>query len=223
MKIRIEMSPESLRVIEQHAERPSLLIANLRAVHRQWMNETESHLKARYLAGGDTRSKRRGRPPLAVRSRGLQDSTFVDQDTGGGGNVAGDIGAGRARARKYARMQLGKGTTTIRPVSAKYLWIPIADNLTRGGRARMSPRDAMSRTGPTGKRLLQIFRSRRGNLVAVMPDAKKKRGRLLFALKESVTVEGTDALARSVEDRRPRMRELLRQAIHAAEEGRALN
>jgi len=87
-------------------------------------------------------------------------------------------------ARKYAWL-LGDEKKTIRPTSAKFLTIPIGENLTGAGVARYSsprevPKGFFVRTG--GKLLFGYKRGTRGKF------------RALFALVKSVTIQGSSAL-----------------------------
>jgi len=207
--IRIQLDEQSKRVIERHARRPARLLELLTQAHAQALAETESYVKANKLSGQD----------LRVRSGSLRQAITHKAD----GPLSGWVGVTRGPASAYARVQLGSGRTTITPKKANHLWIPVADNLTRSGRARISPREAMEMRGPRGGRLLSIFMSKRGNLVAVLrdghvPGVRRGGGKLLFVLKKSVTIEGTDALAEGVEEMRPRILDLLRGAMARVED-----
>ena len=102
-------------------------------------------------------------------------------------------------------------TKTIRPVKAKALYIPIGDNLDRGGKQRLSPREVFSGGG-------WIHESRRGNRVlmttAKIPGkGKRKKPRVTHVLKQSVTVSGRDTLAQAAESGRDRVREIFQEAL----------
>ena len=79
-------------------------------------------------------------------------------------------------ADRYAGLQENGGT--IRPVNAKWLWIPIAGNLTAKGIARISPRQAIAEHGFIHK----------GVFFGESPLKSKDEVVPLFALKKSVTV-----------------------------------
>lgn len=86
---------------------------------------------------------------------------------------------------KYAGLQEHGGT--IRPVSAKWLWIPLAANKTASGVARVTPSQAMSNGG--------FFTNARsgGKIFWAYPLVKAKRTAAhnlvpLFALKSEVKV-----------------------------------
>lgn len=222
--ITYRLDPGSEGVYADHKGRARRLLSGVNKALGQGANETAAHLQRNYLVGGDPSSPRRGRTPLANRSGALAravDGVLV-------GTWEAVVGAIHD-APRYARSILGKGTTTITPKSANHLWIPIADNRTKSGLTRMSPREAMEKRGPRGGRLLSIFKSKRGNLVAFLREAKgrsrlitrgknkgRQRGLLLFVLKKSVEVQGTDALAKAVEDKRPRVQSLIQAAAIVA-------
>jgi hypothetical protein len=183
----------------------------------QILRETESYIKANKLSGQD----------VNVRSGALRQDVTHEQTDAFGGHVG-----TTARTAPYARTILGPGPTTIKPVNRKKLWIPIADNLNPSKVARYTPSEVMELKTPSGKRRLQIFTSKAGNLVAFLPDvdadgntqrykrdtkggAKKgqAKGKLLFVLKDEVTIQGTDALAQGVRELSTRMRTILNTAL----------
>lgn len=203
--VRISRDPASRQLIAQRRRRPQQLRQELEAGLRQGLAETETHLIRNHLTGGDWRTPRSGRSPLAVRTGALRQSVTHDIDQP---PYSGYIGTREGPASKYARMLLDAGSTTIRPKSANHLWIPIADNLNASGIMRQSPREVMNQVSHTGKRLARFFRSKRDNLVVFLADlgggtytrGKNKgraKGKLMFVLKDSVTIQGTDALATS--------------------------
>lgn len=153
---------------------------------------------------------------IAVRTGSLRQSVDSKVDEPDSGWIGVDGGP----ASQYAAVILGGDAVTIRPRQARHLWIPVGDNVDAGGRMRISPREAMGRRGKRGGRLLSIFKSRRGNLVAVLrdkvPGVRRRGGKLLFVLKDSVTVEGRDALAKGADEMRDRMAEVIGQRINAA-------
>jgi len=223
--IRLKFDEASQRVLADHAKRPQRVHAALRNSLKQGLSETEAHLQDAYLRGGNWRQPRGGKSPLAVRTGRLVGSTVSDVDQ----EWSGYIGSAN---NKYAKVHLGGETWVMTPKNAKHLWIPIADNLGGGGVPRMSPRAAMDVKTSTGKRALRIFKSKSGNMVAFLPDAKggrytrgknkgRQRGQLLFVLKDQVEVKGTDALANAVNDKVVRMAELLQSGLTGAIEGGA--
>lgn len=84
---------------------------------------------------------------------------------------------------------LGGETKTIRPKHGRYLVIPIGDNLTAAGVARYrSPREVTD----------GFFLRSKGQLLFGRKNGNRGRFRPLFALVTSVTVKGSDALAKGV-------------------------
>lgn len=203
----IGLTSRSLQVLAGWERYPAETARAVEAAIGQILPEVESFIKANKLSGQSAK----------VRSGALrQDLTHVQTDPFGG-----HVGT-TARTAAYARTVAGKGTTTITPKKSKHLWIPAGDNLTPSGQTRISPSAAFELKGPRGGNLLSIFTSRAGNLVAVLRSAIGKRrgargkasgGKLLFVLKKSVTVRGTDAVGRAGEDIRPRGLELLGIAV----------
>ena len=126
---------------------------------------------------------RTGRLRASIRSRIL----------GKGKNVAVSVSAGGGRGSKevkYARIQEEGGTVV--PRNGQWLSIPVGDNLTAAGVARIpSPRMVSG---------LYFVPGRSGNLLAFAPG-----GRLMFVLVKSVRItakhylrDGVKAAARSV-------------------------
>lgn len=221
--LRLGLTEQSERVISAQRGAARRLVQRLGLAVRMSLAETEAHLQANYLRGGSVKTQRGGQAPLAVRSGALLRSTSHAMDQ----PLSGVVSAGGGNAGKYAATLLGRGTTRIVPRFARNLWIPIADNLSKSGLARMSPREAMGQIDQRGKRRLRFFTSRRGNLLAFLPDAAggkfargknkgRARGKLLFVLKKSVEIEGTDAMALAGRDKISRTRELLQEAILSA-------
>lgn len=205
-------------VLQQHAGRATRLLGAVDDALRQGVQETAAHLLDKYLSGGNPAIKRDGKSPLAVRSGALRQSI----DGRLTGRWRAEVGAVR-RVAPYAKVLLGGKTWTMTPTRSKWLWIPVADNRAKQGGAKISPRQALEQRGPRGGRLLSIFTSRSGNTVAFLREPGgvykrgknkgRQRGRLLFVLKKSVEVKGTDALAMAVEDKRPRVTALVQQAV----------
>ncbi len=197
--IRLNLTPSSEQRLTQLVESPARLAAELRQALVEVLVGLENYVKVELLRGGNRApgSRRDGQLPLAVRSGSLLGSISHELS----GPLSGSYGSTEGPASAYARALLDAGETVIRPVNANHLWQPIADNLTRSGQARMSPSEAFEQLGPKGGRLLQIFRSARGNLVAVLRKVKGRAGKLLFLLREQSIVKGTDAL-RVAYDRR---------------------
>lgn len=165
INISISLTPESMDVLRRHVKRPFAVAQALNRALGQGLEETAGHLKHKYLSG---RYAGQLRTPgmLAVRSGSLRQAVMAEVDK----PLSGTVGtSGEGPAANYARVQLGDQTWAITPKSARYLWIPIADNLTKGGLPRWTPRAAMDIRTPSGKRALRIFKSKNGNLVAFVP------------------------------------------------------
>lgn len=200
---------------------PDAITQRLSGALQQGIQEMETHLKLNYLSG-DALQTRSGalRQSIASAMRSL---------------LSGVVGSMRGPATAYAKIHLGDGTTTIVPKNGKYLWQPIADNLTPKGVPRISPREAFAFVGSNGKPLLRIFKAKDGNTYAFLPESKPsddgkssvatdrviKRGRnkgneagkLLFMLRKKSVIKGTDALAQAVNDKRERQSDLLQSAL----------
>jgi len=214
MKIQITMPAESRDGIRRRADNPARFIAGLSRGLLHGLVDMESHLKRAKLSGIYSIGQRRdGKGPLAVRSGALRQAATHARDE----ELSGYVGIAEGPASAYARMLLGPDDTTVKPKKAKHLWIPVADNLNGSGQARLSPGAAFDMTDDKGKRLLRIFRSKKGNLVAGLsgkvPGVRRKGFKLLFVLKDEVTVKGTDGLAQAVDERTPQLQQFLNAAI----------
>ncbi|MCC6679866.1 MAG: hypothetical protein IT445_03090 [Phycisphaeraceae bacterium] len=225
--ISIGMSEQSRAVIARWQEAPQKIAEAVDAGVTQILNETAAYVQTRKLTG----------QPVKVRSGALH----ADVNYAKEGSFRGYVGT-TTRTAAYAKTILGPDATTIKPRNAKHLWIPIADNLNASGLMNMSPREAMELTSPTGKRLLRIFKSKAGNLVAFLPQyqeasdlatrrqggvrtgaryqrGKKKgmlKGKLLFVLKDQMVIQGTDALAQGVSEMAPRMTAIMNEHLERA-------
>ena len=202
--ISLSLTDASERRLRELAAAPARAIEEIGQAVKEILVGVENELKVNLLRGGDPGQPRDGRLPLASRSGSLLGSINHEQD----GPLSGVYGTTDGPASQYARGLLDDGETTITPTRAKHLWIPIADNLTRSGQTRMSPREAFEQKGPRGGRLLSIFRldaittwsrfcARPRAAAAPSRGAGtegRQRGRLLFVLKDEVTVKGTNAL-----------------------------
>lgn len=202
--VKLRLSDRSRRVVEDWQQAAPRLGEALDRAIDEVLNLAEATVLREELSGTFAKSERRGgQGPVAARSGALKGSLRTARDD----RLSGFVGVGRGPASRYAHVVLGEGTTTIRPKMAEHLWIPLPDNQTAQGETRLSPRAAFERTGPRGGRRLRIFESSRGNLLAFLAEGGRyqrgprkgmSRGKLLFALKDSVEVEGTDGLVRGV-------------------------
>jgi len=108
------------------------------------------------------------------------------------GELEGVVGVQEHSGAEAYKWILGTEQKTITPKKAKFLTIPIGENLTQAGVARYSsPRDVPDGFFFTGKSGGLFFGTKRG---------KRGKVRPLFVLKKSVTVTGSGALAAGVLD-----------------------
>lgn len=201
---RIGLTPDSERRLRAWRDRPERALDALGRGVTQSLEETVTHIQRSKLSGD----------PVGVRSDKLRRTLTQKKER----PLSGIVGWLRGPATKYARTIAGSGTTTITPVDAKWLWIPMPHNQTPSGETRMSPAEAMEHTGPKGGRLLSIFRSKAGNMVAtlpgtVVPGVRRKSRVLMFVLKKKVTIRGTEALEEGVREMQPRQRQILQGSI----------
>lgn len=207
----LAFTPESQAAILRYGSAPQRVAAALGEGVERVLTAAENQLMLDL--SGPAGAGRGGATPVGLRSGALRAAATHLRDKPLGGYV----GTREGPTQKYARAILGPDATTIKPVNADHLWIPVADNLGPTLQPRMSPTEFFQRGG-------RVFRSKRGNLVAFLADAKggryqrgsKKgqlRGKLLFVLKDQVTVQGTDALRKAVEKVQPRAAEIFNAAI----------
>lgn len=213
------LTPASRAALLRGARRSTELRAKLSDALEQGLDETKGHLQSQLLRGGRPGDQARvGGLPLAARSGALLQSIISRLDSPGSpGSLSGIVGS-EGGAGRYARVHLGDEDTEILPRKAKHLWIPVGDNLTRSGLMRMSPRAAIE----TGR--LRTFRAKSGQLLAFLDDEEggivkrgkhkgRRRGKIMFVLKDRVRLRGTNALAIAVQQRRERIRSLLQNAL----------
>lgn len=222
--VHLQLTDASRRVIARHAGALPRLGRNLAAAHAQGLDETvqrvrRNRLNEKFVRGESAPSDKRRR-----RSGQLADNVTrgVDAPLDGWAGVPSGT-----PASAYAATQLTDGATTIKPVDATYLWIPLGFNLTNKGMQRMSPTEAREKTktrkrktkGRTGPvQLLRIIKSKAGNLIAMLPGevvpGVRRNGLVpMFALKKQVTVHGADVIGDEAQDMRPRFTELYSRAI----------
>ncbi|MEM6258029.1 MAG: hypothetical protein AAGI37_06910 [Planctomycetota bacterium] len=219
LAVSIGFTPESQALMRRWEAVEEQLGKELGTAFDQFITEVESSIKANELSGED----------VNVRSGNLRQAVQGVVD----GPLAGFVGTTEGTTTPYAPTILGSGTTTITPVKAKKLWVPVADNLNPSGLARYTPRalyDAF------GEDRIKIFKSRKGNTVVFVEnkrneDGSKQRfkratkagrqkgdlkGQLMFVLKDRVVIEGTDALAKGAQRMLPRGEQLMNAAIGRA-------
>jgi len=202
-QLRISLSQQSQRTIEQSARRPRALLDALQRRLQQGLIEVENHLKINYLSA-PAGSGAGGSTPVGLRSGNLRRSISHDLDRP---PLSGFVGVTQGPASRYAPTILGDQDVTITPKNAKHLWIPIGDNRSKRGGAKTTPREAMQQQN------FFIQRSSAGNLIGFNRDPGSGKLRPLFALKKRVTVHGTDALRQAAQDKQQRLATLLQGAI----------
>ncbi|MEO0476692.1 MAG: hypothetical protein AAF085_12100 [Planctomycetota bacterium] len=216
-------TPESQAQLDQWDGVDQRLGQELANAFDQFITEVESSVKANELSGQD----------VNVRTGNLRQAVKGEVD----GPLKGFVGTTQGTTTPYAKPILGSGTTTIKPVNAKKLWVPVGKNLNPSGVARFTPR-ALYDT--FGKNRISIFTSKKGNTVVFLKDPKTEDGRvarfkrnvfrgdgrvtrkgdlkgqIMFVLKDEVIIVGTDALAKGVLRMIPRGQQLLGDAIDSA-------
>jgi hypothetical protein len=222
--VKISLTPESQAAIATAGDGLAKLGGNMARTLRAGLAAAEGTLKSSYLRGGSLKSSRGGQAPLAVRSGALIAAATSGLDSRNA--LSGYVGVIEGTATKYAAVLLGSGETTIKPKNAKHLWIPVGDNLNPSGIARISPREAMGLRDEEGKPALRFIHRGSTTLVGTTEKVPGKRKtkvklRILFVLKDQVTVKGTDALAMAVEDTLPEITESLGATVAAFVNGGA--
>lgn len=212
--VQLKLTPESEQTIREFAGKPDEVRAALRRGLAQGLEEAATHLKTQHLSGRFRKGGGRTPGQVNLRSGMLRNSVITKRTE----PLSGFVGVTRGPATQYAATILGDETTTITPKRSQHLWIPVADNLTRSGQSRLTPREALGLTSDSGKRQTFIVTSSRGNKVVLtrgpVPGTRQRqRPRLLFVLKDSVTVRGSGAMAASAETMAPRVRDILNEHI----------
>lgn len=153
-----------------------------------------------------------GSPGVTTRTGNLSrdwNTTTVD-DAGGVNLVIASHGTGNA----YAGLQERGGT--VRPVRAKWLWIPLKANRTAAGVARVTPSQAISAGGFIAWHDGPIFYATSGT--NAVGGAKKLIP--MFVLKSEVYVPPRLGAADLFRDRLPDLQERLAKAAKVAVDGR---
>ncbi|MEM9109876.1 MAG: hypothetical protein AAGC72_07620 [Planctomycetota bacterium] len=232
--IRTTLNPPS----EQQLQRYVVVVQHFNDEMEQALLESlvalENELKFNLLRGGDPGQKRDGELPLSTRTGSLLQSATHELDKP---PFSGVFGIAEGPASAYAAALLDQGETTIKPVNANHLWIPIADNAYPRRKIPMSPSEAYELLDSKGKPRLRVFKSKRGNTVAFLADAdhgtfkrnsfgrngdttqRRKgdaKGKLLFVLKDEVTVKGTDALPTAYENQQGFIEQRIFQGLERA-------
>jgi hypothetical protein len=218
------LTAESRALIASYRGMQQRIVDALDTGFAQYIREIEASVQANELSG-KAGSGSGGGTPVGLRTGELRRSVRGEVT----GPLEGFVGTTAGTTTPYAHTILGPGTTTIEPVNAKHLWVPIAANLTPSKVARYTPRALFDAFGDRVK----IFTSKAGNTVVFVEDprtegggrARYKRntkggrkkgdlkGKLYFVLKDRVVIQGTDALARGAERMGPRGAEILTEKL----------
>lgn len=220
--ISVGFTPESEALFEQWDRVDTELLTNLDDAFGQFLEEVEGSIISQDFAGGP--GKGGGQTPIGNRTGALRQSIRAKVD----GPLRGFVGSTRGPASAYARSILGPGKTTIRPRSARKLWVPVAQNLNPSGVARYTPKELFDQFGDR----IRIFTSRRGNTVVFVEDERNEdgsrarykraagarvrgdaKGKLYFVLKDQIVIQGTNALAEGAARMLPRGEKLIADAI----------
>jgi len=127
---------------------------------------------------------------LSVRTGMLRRSLKVEMGPVHGTKVSMSLSS---RGTSYAAAQ--EFGARIKPKTAKWLWIPLAANMTPTGRMRISPRSLMSRP----KHELRFVVNSNGSTKTVLwnkgqgfnvPGSMRKPGKAMFFLTKNVTIPG---------------------------------
>jgi len=215
--VMIELSAESVEAIRRHADAPARMLRGASVGLSRALVETSNHLIRAYLSGTYRPGERRGGSlPLASRSRALRNSADAQMTE----ELAGVVGSLHGPATRYAAVQLGNDTWTITPKSGRLLTIPIGKNLNPSGVARFdSPRDAAAQYGEDGawiesdKGSIVYFQPTGGTYQRKTGKAEKgdPKGDILFVGVPSVTIQGSGALPKAVDDRLEDTKDLILQ------------
>ncbi|MEA3367986.1 MAG: hypothetical protein U9R68_07720 [Planctomycetota bacterium] len=180
MQLMFEMGPEFKDVVNDLSEAGKAVRAAASEGLAEGVSYAADHVSEQFLSG----------QYLKVRTGNLRRAV----DGWMASDLDGVVGVPADRPVQDYMYLLGDETKTIRPKRAKFLAIPIGENLTSAGVPRFdSPRDV-----PDGF----FFRSKAGQLLFGHRKGKTSRARVrpLFVLKKEVTVHGTGALLDGVEE-----------------------
>lgn len=185
MKLMFEMGPEFKKAVSDLSEAGQKIHTAFRDGLDEGARGAAQHVCENYLTG----------QYLKTRTGMLRDYTqgWMEDD------LDAVIGVPDESPVKDYMYLLGDETMTIRPKNARFLAIPIGENLSPSGVPRFdSPRDV-----PEGF----FFESKGGQLLFGYRHGKTERARVrpLFVLDKEVTVYGTGALIDGVEEYLPKI------------------
>jgi predicted acyl esterase len=155
-----------------------------------------------------------GQLPVGTRTGQLRQAMMFQQDQ----RLSGFLGVRQGATDRYAAAILGDQTVTIRPRTAGHLWVPVGENLDPSGVPRLSPSALFDQYD---RRKIAIFRSpRSGKLIAGVdahvPGSRRKGFKVLFVLKDQVTVIGAGLFMRAVTERLDQVRDILQEELEGA-------
>ena len=177
MMIQLEMGPEFFRTVRELGILGSYVFDACSEGMAKGVKFAAGKVSAEYLSGQSLK-RRTGRLAAAV-------------DGWMAGPTEGVVGVRPDSAVEKYKWLLGDESKTITPKRAKFLTIPIGENVTGAGVARFSsPRQV-----PDG-----FFVNTGGRLLFGYKKGKKGKFRALFVLVKSVFVQGSGALYDGVDD-----------------------
>ncbi len=178
MMIQLQMGSRYQATIANLNKSAEKFVAAVSAGLKEGASYAASNVRQKYLSGQALKS-RTGSLRRAIDSWLTGDTTAV-------------IGVPDGSNVDNYKWLLSDQTKTITPKRAKFLTIPIAENLTSAG----VPRYTSPRQKPDGF----FIRSDTGKLLYGYKNGKRGRFRPLFVLVKSVTIQGSGALADGVLD-----------------------
>lgn len=192
MQLLFELSPDFQKTVSDLSETGQRVRAAASEGLQEGVFAAADHVSEEFLSG----------QYLKVRTGSLRNAVqgWMASD------LDGVVGVVEGTAVEKYMYQLGDETKVIRPKKAKYLAIPIGENLSASGVAKFdSPRDV-----PGG-----FFFKSKGHLLFGYRLGKTTRARVrpLFVLKKEVTVIGTGALYDGVEESLPAITDAINRKL----------
>jgi hypothetical protein len=178
MMIQLEMGPDFPQTVNELGGMDQTIVGACSEGLKKGVEYTASYISENYLHG-QYLEKRSGFLAKAVQSWMV-------------GPLEGVVGVRPNSAVEKYKWLLGDEEKTITPKRAKFLTIPIGENLTGAGVARfLSPRQV-----PDGF----FIKTKTGRLLFGIKHGKRGKFRPLFVLVKSVFVQGTGALQDGVDE-----------------------
>lgn len=192
MMITLEMGPGFRRTVAQLGKDADVFIEAVSTGLGQGVKVTAGVISRDYLSGQSLK-RRTGALAKAV-------DGWLDKPT------EGVVGVRENSAVEKYKWLLGDEDMTITPKKAKFLTIPIGENLTAAGATRYdSPRQV-----PDGF----FIRSKNDQLLFGRKNGKRGKFRPLFVLVKSVFVQGSGALIDGVWDNQDTIAEEIEKSIN---------